>query len=226
MPRKNRIIVEGLPHHVIQRGNRGQQVFFNDADRRFYLNILNDRCRKHRIKVWAYCLMSNHVHLIMLPETADGLSPAIGEAHQLYSCRINERNAWRGGLWQGRFLSFVMHDSYLFAAVRYVERNPVRGGLAQRAEDYPWSSAPSHVKGSRDPVLSPCPLLDEIEDWTAYLRSERKSHLEVLRKHSRSCLPLGRGDFLNALSFKLSVPLESLLPATIGRPTRPTRPNK
>src|SRR5512136_461128 len=98
MPRKARVTVAGMPHHVIQRGNRRQQVFFNEADRRFYLNMLGSRCRKFGVAVWAYCLMDNHVHLVLVPSTAEALARAVGDTHQYYSRRINGRNGWRGYL--------------------------------------------------------------------------------------------------------------------------------
>jgi putative transposase len=115
-----------MPHHITQRGNRRQTTFFCEEDYAAYLELMSQWCAQEGVQVWAYCLMPNHVHLIAVPETEDGLRRAIGEAHRRYTRRVNFRQRWRGHLWQGRFASFVMDESYLLAAARYVELNPVR----------------------------------------------------------------------------------------------------
>ncbi len=106
MARMARIVIPGLPHHVTQRGNRRQEVFFEDADYTAYRNLLRTCCDWAGLQIWAYCLMPNHVHLILVSKTEDGLHRALREAHRRYTVRINERNAWHGYLWQGRFASF------------------------------------------------------------------------------------------------------------------------
>jgi len=135
MARVARIVAEGMPHYIIQRGNRRQQVFFSDDDKKTYMEMLYEQKLKYKVEVWAYCLMDNHVHLIVVPEDAEGLSKAIGETHKNYTRMINFREGWRGYLWEGRFKSFVLDESYLYAAVRYVERNPVRAKIVKKAED-------------------------------------------------------------------------------------------
>ena len=135
MARMARVVAAGVPHHVTQRGNRRQQVFFSDADYQSYLTLLAISCRKTGVAVWAYCLMPNHVHLILVPRDADGLRAALADAHRRYSRDINFRQGWRGYLWQGRFASFPMDDNYLLACARYVELNPVRANLVARARD-------------------------------------------------------------------------------------------
>jgi putative transposase len=109
------------------------QTFFDDDDYRAYIALLAEWCRKCRVVIWAYCLMPNHVHLIAVPESEDALRLGIGDAHRRYSRMINFRNNWRGHLWQGRFASFPMDETYLLAAVRYVEMNPVVAGLTEEA---------------------------------------------------------------------------------------------
>jgi putative transposase len=121
----------GVPHHITQRGNRRQQTFFGDEDYAAYVDLLTEWCGNCGVEVWAYCLMPNHVHLIAVPSSEDGLARAVGEAHRRYTRMINFREGWRGYLWQGRFASFPMDASYLPAA----------------AESYPWSSAAAHVAG-------------------------------------------------------------------------------
>lgn len=145
-----RVVVPGFPHHVTQRGNRRQRTFFRKDDFVAYRELMAQWCQQCGVAVWAYCLMPNHVHLIVVPESEDGLRRAIGEAHRRYTRRINFREKWRGHLWQGRFASFVMDETYLLACALYVERNPVRAGLCKRAVDYPWSSAAAHVSGKDD----------------------------------------------------------------------------
>ena len=134
MPRIARIVVPHLPHHVTQRGNRRMKTFFCDEDYLEYLRLLAHWCSRHGNRIWAYCLMPNHVHLIVVPRTADGLRRGIGEAHRRYSRRINFRQGWRGHLWQARFASFVMDEPHLIAAARYVERNPVRARLRKSGD--------------------------------------------------------------------------------------------
>ena len=141
MARLARIVAPGRAHHVTQRGNRRMQTFFCDEDYQAYLSLLGEWCGEFDVRIWAYCLMPNHVHLILVPSTADGLRRAVAEVHRRYTRMINFREGWRGCLWQGRFASFVMSEKHLMGAVRYVERNPVKAGLVTRAEDWRWSSA-------------------------------------------------------------------------------------
>jgi len=155
MARLARVVVLGMPHHVTQRGNRRQQTFFHEEDYAAYIELMADRCREEGVTIWAYCLMPNHVHLIAVPTTEQGLRLAIGEAHRRYTRRINFREKWRGYLWQGRFASFVMDEPYLLAATRYVELNLTRANLVVDAADWPWSSARAHLVGSDDGLVCP-----------------------------------------------------------------------
>jgi len=197
MVRLARVVVPELPHHVIHRGNRRQNVFFNDNDKAGYLNILNLQAKLFALEVWAYCLMDNHVHLIVVPKDEESLSQAVGETHKLYTRMINFREKWRGSLWEGRFKSTIMDESYLYAAVRYVERNPVRAKLVKKAEDYPWSSARFRVKKETTALLSDFYLLEEIDDWARYLADEEdEDQLKRIRSQSLSGRPLGDTNFL------------------------------
>jgi putative transposase len=172
MARIARVVVPGFPHHVTQRGNRRQKTFFVKGDYEAYLELMAQWCDLCGVSAWAYCLMPNHVHLIVVPKTEDGLRRAIGEAHRRYTRRVNFREGWRGHLWQGRFASFVMDEAYLLACSRYVERNPVRAGLCRRAEDYPWSSAAAHVSGKDDVLVRVSPLLELVPNWRKHLSAE------------------------------------------------------
>jgi putative transposase len=134
MARVARVVAPGLPHHVTQRGNRRQQVFFTDEDFAEYQHLMASSCEGCGTQVWAYCSMPNPVHLIMVPGEEDGLRCAVAEAHRRYTRMINFRHGWRRHLWQERFHSFVIDEQYLLAAVRYVERNPLRARLCNYAE--------------------------------------------------------------------------------------------
>jgi len=173
MARLARIIIPGAPHHVTQRGNRRQPIFFSDEDRILYLDLLREGCAAARVTCLAWCLMDNHVHLILVPETADGLRAALAEAHRRYTRHINAREGWTGFLFQGRFASYPMDDAHLMAAVRYVELNPVAAGMVAHAQDWRWSSARSHVSGrhmSGDPLTNVAALGVHVRNWKAMLR--------------------------------------------------------
>ena len=159
MPRIARVVASGFPHHLTQRGNRRQQTFFCDEDYEAYIGLMSAWCSRCGVAVWAYCLMPNHVHLIVVPESEDGLRRGIGEAHRRYSRRINFRKRWRGHLWQDRFASYVLDDYYLMAATRYVEMNPVNAGFVEVAGQYRWSSAQAHLDGRDDELVTVQPLL-------------------------------------------------------------------
>ena len=146
MARIGCFVVPGLPHHVTQRGNRRERVFFGDEDYELYRDLLSSQCRKQGVAVWAYCLMPNHVHLILVPDREEALGRALGETHRRYSSVVNARLRATGHLFQSRFGSAVMDEEHLMAAARYVASNPVRARLVARAEDWRWSSARAHMR--------------------------------------------------------------------------------
>jgi len=135
MSRLARMVVPGLPHHVTQRGNRREAIFFEDGDQQIYCDMLAEQLRKYSVEVWAYCLMPNHVHLILTPQGADGMSRALGEAPRRYTSFINARGRWSGHLFQSRFASVATDESHLRSAVSYVSLNPVRAWLVSRADE-------------------------------------------------------------------------------------------
>ena len=166
-----RVAVPFYPHHVTQRGNRRQRTFFGDDDDSIYVELMAEFCRRAGTRVWTYCLIPNHVlcgtsnnrsftlhvHLVMVPSRENGLRAALGEAHRRYTWRVIFRKRWRGHLWQKRFHSFPMEESYLLATVRYVERNPVAARLCRRSEAWPWSSAAiaERMRDQASPVMAP-----------------------------------------------------------------------
>ena len=212
MARIARVVVPGYPHHVTQRSSRRQATFFLEEDYLTYLALMAQWCRRQRVSVWAYCLMPNHVHLVAVPETAEGLARAIGQAHRQHALRVNAREGWSGHLWQERFASFVMDESYLLAAVRYVELNPVRAGLTSFAEDYPWSSARAHLHQADDILVNTAPMLERVDDWQGFLASDDHQHDSRFIHHAKTGRPLGRKEFILGLE------------RIFNRPMRPQKP--
>ncbi|MCP4397610.1 MAG: transposase [bacterium] len=197
MARLARVILPGHPHHLTQRGNRRQDVFFCDSDYFYYLELLKTWCEEESIEVWAYCLMTNHVHLIVKPDNESNLSRAIGEVHRRYTRRINLREKWRGYLWQGRFASFPMEENWLLKAASYVELNPVMAGMVRQAWDYRWSSVHAHLSGNDEfGLVDAGKLLDMIGDWEGYLIEAQGQSVEEIERHSRTGRPLGDDDFI------------------------------
>jgi putative transposase len=200
MSRIARVVVPNFPHHIVQRGNRRQKVFFSDGDYLFYLRLLKKYGAEAGITYWAYCLMENHVHFVAVPHSPESLAKGLGAAHWKYTMSINIREDWKGYLWQGRFFSCPLDGRYLVAAMRYVECNPVRAGLVARAEDYPWSSARAHVFKQTDPLIESCIVQDEIKNWTAFLSTAvPECETKVLRQNTLTGRPAGSQDFLEKL---------------------------
>jgi putative transposase len=203
MPRMARIVYPGVPHHIIQRGNRRQRVFFSDEDKALYLRLLVTWGERAGVRIWAYCLMDNHVHHVAVPEREDSLAVAIGQTHKLYTIIVNKREGWSGYLWQGRFISFPMDMSYLYRAMRYDELNPVRAKIVAKATDYRWSSARAHVLGASDPLVSGNPLRMTCSEWEAYLsKGLTDNETALFRAHESTGLPLGDDDFLRKIGFR------------------------
>jgi putative transposase len=197
MARMARVVAPGIPHHVTQHGNRSQKVFFADSDYLDYKCLLAQFCRAESVQVWAYCLMPNHVHLVLVPKKEDGLHRSLAEAHRRYTRQINFREGWRGYLWQGRFASFPMDQRYLIAAVRYIELNPVRAGLCKSAESWPWSSAMAHLGDKDDDLVAVAPMLELVNNWRDYLsQAIEPAEYEHIRCHARTGRPLGSETFI------------------------------
>ncbi len=210
-----RVVVPGVPHHVTQRGVRRNDVFFCKSDYELYIRLLSKFCHKSGTEVWAYCLMTNHIHLVMVPSTEDGLRASLGEAHRRYTRHINQREQCRGHLWQERFHSFPMDDHYLHSVVRYVELNPVHANMVNQPEDYVWSSARAHLAGQDDQLVNVSPMLDQVANWQAYLESDLDdATIKTLKMHSNTGRPLGDDSFVDMLELKLD---KSLRPLKRGR---------
>lgn len=210
MARLARIVIPGLPHHVTQRGNRRERVFFSDADYQFYLDELRIAAHKAGSEIWAWCLMPNHVHLLIVPRDEDGLRLTVANAHRRYAARLNARNQWTGHVWQGRYGSVVMDEEHLYSALSYVSLNPVRARLVKRAEDWPWSSARAHLTGRPDGVTTLAPALERVGDFAAFLGAAHDpAEFEPLRRAEITGRPVGGASFLDALEAKLGRPVKA-----------------
>jgi putative transposase len=197
MARLARVVLPGYPHHITQRGNRRQDVFFQASDYHYYLKQLKHNCDKQNVDIWAYCLMTNHVHLIVNPKEESSLAKAIGETHKHYTKMVNTRERWSGYLWQGRFASFPMDESYLLRAAAYVELNPVVAGMVKNPWDYPYSSVHAHLSGKDElDIINPNHLLDLVGDWKLYLSQSQGDKVTDLQKHTRTGRPLGAEGFV------------------------------
>jgi putative transposase len=197
MARLARAVFPGLPHHVTQRGNRRERVFFEDGDYVAYLDLISAAAKRAGTAIWSYCLMPNHVHFIMAPSTADGLRDTFAEAHRRYTARIHRRFEWTGHLWQGRFSSVAMDDDHMLAAARYVPMNPVRAGMVARPEDWRWSSARAHLSGEDDGIVSVAPLAAWIDDFPAFFgHPEDEAVLGALLRSASTGRPVGAADWI------------------------------
>lgn len=200
MPRIARLVVPGYPHHITQRGNRRQPTFFSRRDYQTYIDLLAEGLVDSGVDVWTYCLMPNHVHLILVPGAPDGLAKLLRDTHARYARRINQVHDWRGHLWQERFHSFVMDERHLLAAARYIELNPVRAQLCRRPEAWPWSSARAHLNDRPDKLLCDQTLRSLVRDWRQYLdQVESKKMIRSLHRHSANGRPAGNDRFIDEL---------------------------
>jgi putative transposase len=189
---------------VTQRGNRRGLVFHSDDDHRSYLALLREYTSKHSVEVLAYCLMPNHVHLVLVPSASDGLNQVLRSVHMRHAQRLNYWRGWTGHLWQGRFFSSPLDESYLWAAIRYVELNPVRAALVEQPGSYRWSSAAARCRSEFDANLTRDPIwqgrLAGIGDWNAWLATGLEADsLSSLRRQASKGLPCGSDEFVARL---------------------------
>jgi putative transposase len=215
MARMARFVVPGIPHHVTQRGNGGARTFFEDDDYALYLDLLAGAAARAHTEVSCYCLMPNHVHIVLVPADENGLWRTFGELHRRYTGFINARRRQTGHLWQGRYGSVAM-DTHLANAVRYVTLNPVRAKLVGRASDWPWSSAAAHLSGRDDGVVKVAPVLTRVGDFALFLDEavEADATYAMLRRSEGTGRPIGAPGWLAGLE------------ASTGRPLTPKPPGR
>ena len=221
MARFARVVALDTPHHVTQRGNGRSVILESDVDRLVYLDLLRRHCRLYRLSLAGYCLMSNHVHLIVIPERPDSLCRALKQTHGRYAAYFNSRHASSGHVWQGRYYSCPLDEAHFWAALRYTELNPVRAGMVEQPQEYPWSSASAHVgDGGEDSALD---IEAWRQSWTAatwcqYLEDAGSgAYTYAIRQNTHTGRPLGTPEFVATWEKALG---RHLMPAKGGRPSK------
>jgi REP-associated tyrosine transposase len=165
MPRKPRMYLPGIPAHVVQRGNNRDACFYADDDYQYYLEVLGRGCRRYGVQLHAYCLMTNHVHLLMTQAHENiGISQVMQHIGRLYVAHINKTYRRSGTLWEGRHkASLVDADTYLLMCYRYIELNPVVANLVTSPDQYRWSSYTWHAWGQPNPRVTDHMLYDTLD---------------------------------------------------------------
>lgn len=221
MPRTARIAIVDVPHHITQRGNNRQDVFFVDDDRRVYLSLLKEHSEKYGLEILGWCLMTNHIHLIARPSAPDSLAKSLGRTHLRYTQYVNRLHGRSGHLWQNRFFSCPLGREHFWQALRYTEQNPLRAGIVRQAWKYPWSSAEAHVGGQDTANVLNLPYWRQISakvDWRQALEEEQaKETIEQIRIHTHTGRPLAGDSFISKLEKVLN---KRLRPLPIGRPKK------
>lgn len=219
MPRIARATAIGYPHHVTQRGNYQQPVFEDKDDFIQYKTWLKEYSQKYSLKIWVYCLMNNHVHFVCVPLKDDSLPRTFNTLHMRYSQYFNNKKGAKGHLWQGRFFSCILDERHLYAAMRYVENNPVRAKIVKSPEEYKWSNARGYVSKDDEPILNgDCYLKKEIKDWLVFLKEKDSNQLiEDIRKNSLTGRPCGNDTFIQSIEGILGRKLKAM---TRGRPQK------
>jgi putative transposase len=199
MARLARAVFPGHPHHVTQRGNGRATTFFDENDYALYRALLGEHCAAAGVEIWAWVLMPNHVHLILVPSDADGIRRALAGVHRRYAGHIHARLKRTGHFWQGRFGCVAMDEEHLGAALRYVALNPVRARLSDHATDWPWSSVHAQL-GTEDGMTTTARVRDLFPDFAALLAAgEDEEMSRRLRRAETIGRPIGDAVFLERL---------------------------
>ncbi len=221
MPRTARIVVPDYPFHITQRGNNRQDIFSDDKDRGKYISYLNDYSKEYKLDILAYCLMTNHVHFIAVPEMEESLAKTFSSTHHRYSQYYNKKMKSSGHLWQGRFYSCLLDENHFMAAMRYVERNPVRAKMVKKPWEYRWSSAAYHTgRAEMEVKLGNIDKHIDItnEQWEEYLlENDEKEDLQTIRESTMKGIPLGDIKFIQRLEEKIG---KTLTRKPRGRPRK------
>jgi putative transposase len=199
-----------LPLHLIQRGNNKSACFREDRDFRVYLSLLDQLPPLYGCAIHAYVLMTNHVHLLLTPDRADGPSSLMKHIGQRFAQYVNRKYERTGTLFEGRFRSCIVDsDGYLLTCQRYIEMNPVRAGMVGRPAGYPWSSYGANAEGHVSDIVVPHPLYLDLAGDPAERRAryrslfavvENAAELERIREATKSGGVLGRESFVAALA--------------------------
>jgi putative transposase len=206
MPRIARAVALEFPHHVVQRGNNRENVFINEEDKKKYLSLLKKYSAKWDTYILAYCLMSNHVHLLTRPIKNESLYKMMQGITLCYTQYFNRTYRRTGRLWESRYHSCVVDkEKYLWAVARYIEQNPVRAKIVKKAADYPYSSARAHIQGLQDEILGEAlfesrQMKDYVELMKAGIKEEEVNNI---RNHTRNGRPIGSESFIVKMERKL-----------------------
>ena len=221
MPRTGRIAIVDEPHHITQRGNNRQDVFFVDDDRRVYLSILKENAEKYALEILGWCLMTNHIHLIARPNTPESLAKALGRTHLSYTQYVNRMHNRSGHLWQNRFFSCPLGREHFWKALVYTEQNPVRARIVRQAWKYKWSSAAAHLNGRDTAGLLNMSYWNQISsqiDWRRALEDiQNEDVIEQIRLNTHTGRPLASDSFISKLEKVLN---RRLRPLPVGRPKK------
>lgn len=219
MARFARVIAVGVAHHVTQRGTGRQFILNGDADRQVYLDLLRENAARHKASLIGYCLMSNHVHLILVPAEGDALANALRHAHGRYAAYWNAKHGSSGHVWQGRYYSCPLDQPHLWEALRYAELNPVRAGMVAEAESWRWSSAGAHCGGTEADgwlAMKEWAARWTASNWRQYLAAGvGESEIAAVRAYTHTGRPLGSEEFVRELEEKTK---RLLAPRRGGRP--------
>ena len=205
MPRRNRCILPGVACHITQRGVDRRETFSSPGDRTTYLRLLRDNLAGAQTTVLGYCLMTNHVHIIAVPQCEDSLAILFRRVHGRYAQYYNTVYGRTGHLWQNRYFACVLSERHLWRALAYVERNPVRAGMVDHARDYTWSSAATHVSG-----IDTAGLLDLAwwrregpgAAWEGTLSEDDGESAPLLRRCTYAGKPFGDERFVKEMSIR------------------------
>lgn len=206
MSRIARVIATEYPHHIVHRGNNKQRIFLQSNDYCEYLSLLKHYQKEKNSPILAYCLMRNHVHLLLKPLAEDSLPKMMQGVALCYAQYINKKYGRTGRLWEARYFSSIVdRDDYLWTVVRYIEQNPLRAGIVEREIDYPYSSARAHLLKERDDILTEA-LFNESER-SEYVRfaaeSATKEELARLRDATKKGKPFGSEPFITEMEHLL-----------------------
>jgi len=221
MPRKARIVLPGIAHHVVQRGNYQQKVFEQDRDFKTYAYLIKQYAMDHQLQIHAYCLMFNHVHFIITPSQKHSLAELFRSVHVRYSQYKNLQWGKLGQLWQGRYFSCVLSQTHLLRAIRYVEMNPVRAQLVKNPCDYVWSSARQHLRIEKSPIIKTdfheeCLRLGlDYKNWDEYLLNNDQEMIKQIRSNTKKGLAVGDENFITQMESRFGVILRRRKPGRV-----------
>jgi putative transposase len=222
MARLARVVAVDVAHHVTQRGNGRQFILASEAERTVYLDLLRQALQHHPVSVIGYCLMSNHVHLVVVPHKEEALGKALKYAHGRYAAYWNGAHASSGHAWQGRFYSCPLGPGHLWEALRYAELNPVRAGMVAQATLWRWSSAAAHCGESEPEAFLEMEVWKQEWSparWREFLNAgETESELAAIRECTHTGRPLGSEEFVKSLEQRTR---RQLAPRKGGRPASP-----